>query len=171
MRLSFIYWILTLIIGFAVLVVGAGMIAPQTFHRQAEKHYPYSEKVMWNLISQYQILAHRRPEIIRVEYLGPAENGGGAHWKEYTQRGHTAEYEITELVPNKSVKIRLVRSPFSTEGEWIYETNPDELGCTITIKETLIVESIYVRGLLTLMGGRFSNLKAELKQFSEIAKH
>ncbi len=122
---------------------------------------PYTQDEVWALLTDFEGIPERRPEVTTVEMTGVNEFDLET-WTEHAEMDSYLNFECIEKVPPSKLVVRMRESSFGMTGIWTYELKASGDNTILTIKEESAVDRMMMRAMMSI-AGRSSNLKEEFK--------
>ncbi len=163
-----LYFIISLVIGFVALVFVVGIAVPKIRTSEITKEFPIPSATVWAILTNVQTYGEWHPDALNIQLLG-TNDAGYPKWKQYSKSGSSETFEITYMLQESDLEIKLVDSPFNIESSWNYRFNSTENGVIVMLRQKTKIEGIFLRGFLTLLGSAHSNVEEEMSHLYEMA--
>jgi uncharacterized protein YndB with AHSA1/START domain len=128
-------WVIGLgggLVGLIAIVVGIGLLLPETHRASESARYRVSPDRLWEIITDFRAYSTWRSGVRAVERLPDMD--GHPVWKETDSHGEGIPYETVESVPGKRLVRRIADPNLQFGGTWEFglEATPDGTILTIT---------------------------------------
>ncbi|MBP7850057.1 MAG: SRPBCC family protein [Lentimicrobiaceae bacterium] len=151
-----------------LIYLAIGFFSKPGFSGQYSDTLKASPDEIFRILNDVESLPKRRKEVDRVEMLDPTEQGL-RRWKEITDMGGYALFEVQEEKKDSLLVVRMLESSFGISGTWRYELKRSGNGTLVQISEESHCDRLLVRSILVL-AGRNATLKQEVRNLKKVLK-
>jgi len=138
-------WLIVLLLALAAglgLAIVAGHRLPPAHVVRVRARYRNPPDEVWATITNLVVAPNWRSHVRQVERL--PDRDGKQVWVEVSRRWRLPlEFEVVE--PGRRLVTRIVSEELPFRGAWIYELEPDDGGCLLTITEEAAIHSQAMR--------------------------